>query len=183
MRVITGSARGSRLVCPREGVRPTADRVREALFSHLGVFRGNERVLDLFAGTGALGIEALSRGAAECVFVEEAKPSLDAIRRNLEHCRLADRGVVVADNVFRWLRRIDGGSRFDMVFADPPYGEKHVEELARRAGWANLLNPGAVVILEHESQSPSPPALSNGYILDFDRRYGGARISIYREAG
>ncbi|TMA33838.1 MAG: 16S rRNA (guanine(966)-N(2))-methyltransferase RsmD [Deltaproteobacteria bacterium] len=123
MRVTGGRLGGRRLVAPPSGVRPTADRVREALFARLSDLDG-VCVLDLYAGTGALGIEALSRGAEHAVFVERSNASLSALRRNLRTLELDDLARVVRGDVRGALRRLAGeGMRFDLVLADPPYDD------------------------------------------------------------
>lgn len=172
MRVVAGSARGRRLVAPRgRDVRPTADRVREAVFNALGsldAVRGSQ-VLDLFAGSGALGIEALSRGAAHATFVERAPRALRALEANLASTGLADRATVVRGDVLDRLDRLQGG--VDLVLADPPYafgqwGEL-LERLARR-------HPGAVVVAESDRDIEPP---DDGVVVR-RRRYGGTVVTI-----
>src|SRR5207249_3181638 len=119
MRVIAGSAGGVRLAVPKRGVRPTMDRVKAAIFSSLGDAIVGARVLDLFAGTGALGIEALSRGAASAVFVEEDREAVRTIERNFITTKL--RGRVWQRDVFAFLEGTRPNERYDIVFADPPY--------------------------------------------------------------
>ena len=120
MRVITGSARGKRLaVLEGEAVRPTTDRVKEALFNIIQFQIEGRRVLDLFAGSGQLGIEALSRGASEAVFVDCAKESIAVITKNVENCGLAGQARIVQTDYASYLARRDG--TFDLVFLDPPY--------------------------------------------------------------
>lgn len=128
MRIIAGIAKGMPLAVPRSGVRPTADRVREAIFSSLGERVASADVLDLFAGTGALGLEAASRGARSVTFVENSRTALPVLQRNLEtfranreiHCEL----TVARAEVFAQIRKLAGGARkFSLIFADPPYGD------------------------------------------------------------
>ncbi len=119
MRVIAGSAGGVRLAVPKHGVRPTMDRVKAAIFSSLGEAIIGVRVLDLFAGTGALGIEALSRGAASAIFVEDDRQSADAIEKNLAKTNL--QGRVRDQDVFDFLRQRSNTDKFQIIFADPPY--------------------------------------------------------------
>src|SRR5437899_3354963 len=117
MRVIAGSAGGVRLAVPKRRVRPTMDRVKAAIFSSLGDGIIYARVLDLFAGTGALGIEALSRGAASAVFVEEDRQTVDVIEKNLAKTKL--KGRVRHQNVFDFLRQASNADKFQIIFADP----------------------------------------------------------------
>ena len=189
MRVIAGEARGRRLRPPPGATgRPTAERVREALFSILTARLpspgwGGQRVLDLFAGSGALGIEALSRGAAQAVFVEVQASALRVVRTNLEHCGMAARARLVQDDVNVWLRRArvapdaEGGP-FDLVLADPPYAsEPHRAVLESLA--PPLLACSALVVLEHETGTVPPDTAGELGLVD-RRRYGRATLSFYR---
>ena len=174
MRIIAGSARGTRLAPVPQSVRPTSDRVRESLFNALGQFFSGE-VLDLYAGTGALGMEALSRGAGHAVFVEKDRRALAAIRENLRRTRLADRGEVLAGDVGRVLdRMLTERRQFNLIFADPPYriATAEVEGVLSRLGL--LLAPGGLVVIE----SGGPPA--GGTILGEGGtpRYGGPDVTI-----
>jgi 16S rRNA (guanine966-N2)-methyltransferase len=151
MRVIAGSAGGVPLVVPKKGVRPTMDRVKAAIFSSLGDSIVAAKVLDLFAGTGALGIEALSRGAASAVFVEEDRQSIGAIEKNLAKTKL--KGRVRPEEVFAFLRRSVGKEMFNIIFADPPYektksGEHFTEKLLNDESLPRLLEPGGTFVLE-----------------------------------
>ena len=149
MRVIAGSAGGIRLKTPPHDLRPTMDMVREAAFSALADLVPGARVLDLFAGSGAYGIEALSRGAAEAVFVDNHPKSIEAIRLNLSNSKL--NGTVIRNDVFRFLQRQEG--QFGLVFADPPYAKKRGDrdfagELMENESLTKAVNPGGVVVLE-----------------------------------
>ncbi len=154
MRIIAGSAGGTPLKVPAEGSRPTSDRVREALFSILGErASGARRVLDLFAGSGALGLEALSRGAGHATFVEIQRKACEVIEANLLKARLKDRAKVVCADTFRFLARQEGGSPFDLVFADPPYCKRPEDrdferDLFASEIWASLIAPGGMLVLE-----------------------------------
>jgi 16S rRNA (guanine966-N2)-methyltransferase len=174
MRVIAGTAKGTRLVAPRGGAtRPTADRVREAVFSSLQPRLGGAHVLDLFAGSGALAIESLSRGAQRAVLVERSRPALAAIRRNLDAARIADRASVVAGELPVALRRVDGP--FDLVFADPPYDFAPVRLAAVLEAVVDLLAPDAQVRVETSSRAPAPvwpPGCRAGRV----RRYGDTTV-------
>jgi pantetheine-phosphate adenylyltransferase/16S rRNA (guanine(966)-N(2))-methyltransferase RsmD len=174
LRIIAGTARGTRLAPVPESVRPTSDRVRESVFSALGQFFSGD-VLDLYAGTGALGLESLSRGAGHAVFVEKDRRALAAIRENLRRTRLADQGEVVPGDVGRAVDRMLTGQRqFSLIFADPPYriATAELEGLLSRLG--PLLAPGGRVVIE----SGGPPA--GGTILEkgATRRYGGTYVTI-----
>jgi 16S rRNA (guanine966-N2)-methyltransferase len=176
MRVIAGEYRGRRLVTPAGfDVRPTSDRVREALFSILGDIEGL-RVLDLFAGSGALGIEALSRGATDAVFVENDHRAADAIQANLDAIGITDARLVRAD-ALAWLRR--AGGEWDLVFLDPPYSSAR-----NLAGTLSQLLPAvltedALIVTESDKRDP----LMLDLPLDDERAYGHTRIAIHRASG
>jgi 16S rRNA (guanine966-N2)-methyltransferase len=174
-RVIAGRYGGRRLQAPPgDATRPTADRVREALFSILGPAVGGARVLDLFAGSGALGLEALSRGAAGVTFVDSAQPAIRSLRANLAALG-ADAEVVRADAV-RWLRGASARSRqYDLVFLDPPY--RLAERLGRPLSDAlpAVLGPSAVVVAESDRRAPLALTLP----LHDERRYGDTLIRLH----
>jgi 16S rRNA (guanine966-N2)-methyltransferase len=151
MRVIAGSAGGIRLAVPKRGVRPTMDRVKAAIFSSLGDAVTGARVLDLFAGSGALGIEALSRGASFAMFVEEDRQSAEMIERNLAKTKL--KGRVRQQDVFDFLRHISGTETFQIILADPPYektkhGDSYTEKLVTNEVLPRLLDSSGVLVLE-----------------------------------
>lgn len=159
MRVIAGSAGGIQLVVPKEGVRPTMDRVKGAIFSSLGDKVIRARVLDLFAGTGALGIEALSRGAASVLFVEENRQAVAATQKNLTKTKLMAR--VRQEEVFDFLRHANVSERFDIIFADPPYqqsksGEQFTEKLLNDPALSQLLQPAGIFVLEKRPTEQLP---------------------------
>ena len=172
MRVIAGRHRGRRLDRP-EGARPTADRVREALFSMLGDVSDAD-VLDLYAGSGALGLEALSRGAASAVFVDSAREAADTVRANLT--ALGERGEVVRRDALDYLRAIAGERRFDLVLCDPPYDSA----VAVGRSLAELLPPvlhdTAVTVTESDTHAP----LELPFPVVRERVYGSTRIVIHR---
>src|SRR5579871_4237474 len=153
MRVIAGSFRSRRLEAPSGlATRPTSDRLRETLFNVIASRIEGARFLDLYAGSGAVGIEALSRGAAEVVFVERAAPALKALRANLSRLGVQEGFRVVAGNAASFLRAPDAGTRFDLVFLDPPYdAAREYPAVLNRLGEpsAGLIVDGAMVIAEH----------------------------------
>lgn len=174
MRVIAGRLGGRRLSAPRGmATRPTSDRVREALFSALGDVSGAE-VLDLYAGTGALGIEALSRGAARATFVENARPALAALRENLDTLGLAGSAHVVSKAVKSAAGSLPGP--FDLVFADPPYAAVG-EIVAVIAALRPALAPGARVVVEHASRDAAPDL--DGLSPRPTRNYGDTAVTVY----
>jgi 16S rRNA (guanine966-N2)-methyltransferase len=159
MRVIAGSAGGIQLVVPKRGVRPTMDRVKAAIFSSLGGEIIGARILDLFAGSGALGIEALSRGAASVLFVDEDRQSTYTIEKNLAKTKLE--GLVRQQEVFEFLKRRAPGEQFGIIFADPPYektkaGERFSEKLLANEALPRLLQPGGIFVLEKRPSEKLP---------------------------
>jgi len=182
MRIVAGDFKGRALRAPEgSATRPTADRVREALFSHLEARLGGlegVRVLDAFAGTGALGLEALSRGAAHCLFVESDRTALSALRANIEHCAIGeDRATVRAGNAFVLAARLAQQGPFDLVLLDPPYTTPAAEvlrllEALRQEG---AIRPGTYVVYEHQRrQQVDWPAC---YDETHQARYGKTFLS------
>ncbi len=178
MRVIAGRLGGRRLVAPRGwATRPTSDRVREALFSALGDL-GGARVLDLYAGTGALGIEALSRGAARATFVENARPALAALRENLASLGLDRAAHVVARPVAAGASGGALAGPFDLVLADPPYAAlAEVPPAVEALVAAGALSPDARVVVEHAARDDAPAIA--GLSPRPSRTYGDTAITIY----
>ena len=183
MRVVAGSAGGLELRVPKTDLRPTMDRVRGAIFSSLGEFIAGASVLDLFAGTGGLGIEALSRGAASAVFVENDRRALAAIEKNLAHTRLT--GTLRALDIFSYLDRLAAPASFDVIFADPPYakipGERDfTPELLRCESLRRALKPGGIFILEHLPGETLP--LGDEWELIRGKRYGATAVAFLQVA-
>ena len=175
MRVIAGTARGTRLAPVPTGVRPTSDRVRESVFNSLGQFFDGGDVLDLYAGTGALGIEALSRGCERAVFVEKDGRAVAAIRENLRRAGVADRAEVVRGDVERVLdRMLTDGRVFNLIFADPPYRIAATEVVGLVSRLRALLAPGGRVVIE----SGEAPAEGTTGKKGVTRRYGGTFVTI-----
>jgi 16S rRNA (guanine966-N2)-methyltransferase len=180
MRVIAGTAKGTRLGRAPAGVRPVSDRVREGLFSSIGPWIEGSRVLDLYAGTGAVGIEALSRGAEHATFVDSSPSAVAAVRDNLRRAGFEDRGAVRRSNVRTFLQRADGTS-FDLVFLDPPYeaGPSDLDPVLAALDLSSLLREGFIVVLSRGSKS------SNGVIplhWQAARRlsYGDSVVTLFR---
>lgn len=179
MRVIAGSARGVKLVAPRDpGTRPIADRVKETIFGILGARVIDAHVLDLYAGSGAIGVEALSRGAAHVTFVERSPDALRALRRNLEQTGLASRGEVVAADVTRFLGRPADASH-DLAFLDPPYAERAI--LAPLRQLLPHLRIGATVVVKHFWRADLPQL--DGLARTRDRRFGETGVTFLEWGG
>ncbi len=178
MRVIAGTLGGRRLRAPAgRATRPTSDRVREALFSMLGEIDG-ARVLDLFAGSGALGIEALSRGAAHAVFVERDAAAAAVLRANLRALGVGrERAEVRRADAQATLRHASrSGEKYDLVFIDPPYGEASTWSPRLSASLPELLAPGGRAVAESDRRLP----LALGLPVETERRYGDTSITIHR---
>ena len=180
MRIVAGEARGIRLAAVPEGVRPTADRVREALFNSLGQFFDGGEVLDVYAGTGALGIEALSRGCEGATFVEKDGRAAALVRENLRLTRFEGRGEVVRGDVRREVERlVREGLEYRLIFADPPYRIAASEIGEVLPLLLDLLAPGGRVVVE--SGDPLPPDLQES-AKGASRRYGGTVVTIFERS-
>jgi len=175
MRVIAGSRKGHALVAPRgTDTRPTSDRVRENIFNLVGPLDG-AKVLDLFAGSGALGIEALSRGAATAVFVENDRDAIRAIERNLEKLRLTGARVVRGDALFTVAQEAIAGAKYDLVLVDPPYGMLDDIQPRLALHLPALLAPDGLAVLETDVRSAPELPLP----VRTSRKYGNTRITIF----
>ncbi len=183
MRIIGGSLGGRRLASVKGRMRPTGAKVREALFAILGDRVIEARVLDLFAGTGALGIEALSRGAREAVFVEDDPASLKVLGRNLEDLGLGNRARVAPLEARRALKKLKAqGEGFNLVFLDPPYGKGLAAAALAALNEAGLLAPGGLIAAEHSSKESLPEKVGNLTRIDL-RRYGDTQVALYEAVG
>jgi 16S rRNA (guanine966-N2)-methyltransferase len=184
MRVIAGSAGGIRLAVPKRGVRPTMDRVKAAIFSSLGDAVVGARVLDLFAGSGALGIEALSRGASSVVFVDEDRKSTEIIEGNLARTKL--KGRVRQQDVFDFLQRASGVEMFDIIFADPPYektedGERFTEKLLANEALSQLVDADGIFVLEKRPDE-NLPEMKQWRLLR-QKTYGATEVLFLSHSG
>ena len=183
MRVIAGRAGGIRLGVPKSGVRPTMDRVKAAIFSSLSESIIGARVLDLFAGSGGLGIEALSRGAESALFVEEDRQSIAAIENNLKKARLS--GQTRQQDVFDFLKHAGPASRYDIILADPPYeqtkvGEKFTEKLLTNEALPGLLAPNGIFVLEKRPSEELPE--TRFWTVIRQKAYGATEVLFLQSA-
>lgn len=175
-RIIAGTARGRRLVVPPgTATRPTSDKVRGAIMNLLGQFFDGGEVVDLYAGSGALALEALSRGCARAVCVERDRRALEALARNAEACGFAERVEVIRADLPAGLARLSR-DRFTLAFVDPPYAEGPGAVLP---GLAATMTVGGQVVAEHDARLPPPDRIGSLELVD-RRSYGGTGISIYR---
>ena len=179
MRVITGKARGVNLKTP-EGLatRPTADRVKEALFSVINFDIHGSEVLDLFGGTGQLGIEALSRGATKAVFVDESDKACALIKENLRRTKLENYGRVVRSDYQAFLR--SSKEQFDIIFLDPPYAEVFLENALKCITEIDILRSGGIIVCEYPCGKVLPWEFG-GYSRSREYKYGNTLITLYRK--
>ncbi len=181
VRIISGTARGRLIEVPAGDTRPTLDRVREALFNVLGPRIEGTRFLDLFAGSGAHGLEALSRGAAFSHFADADPQAARTIRKSIEQLGFAGRAGVSRIELPEGLPRAAGRlAPFDIVFADPPYAWPHTSQLLQAIARLALIRPGGVCVVEHSSRTAAPTA--DGALLEADatRTYGSSALSFFR---
>lgn len=179
MRVITGTARGRRLgELSGMDTRPTTDRVKEGMFNIIQFDIEGRRVLDLFGGTGQLGIECLSRGAEACVFVDQRKDAVKLIRDNLKATELSDRAKVVQSDSIGYLS--GAREKFHLIFLDPPYDSGLLESALKKISMIDILADNGIIICESraEHQLPELPA---PFVKSKDYRYGKIKVTLYRK--
>jgi 16S rRNA (guanine966-N2)-methyltransferase len=185
MRIVAGTAKGRALTGPKptsKHIRPTADRVRETLFNVLGQWLEGQAVLDLYAGTGALGLESVSRGAAKAVLVDSDREALALCRANTDALGFTSQVEVLAQPVDRALETLGRrGDRFDLVFADPPYAARVVEPVLEGMAKHGLLAPEGTVVIEHDKREAAPEAHA-GFARVDQRRFGDTLVSFFRIA-
>ena len=179
MRVISGKARGVSLMTPKgDHTRPTADRVKEAMFSIIQFDLPGGKVLDLFGGTGQLGIEALSRGAKHVVFVDCREDACQLIKENLKRTKFAADGTVVRSDYLQYLDRCK--ENFDIIILDPPYAEDFLENSLKRVTEIDILQSGGIIIAERPLGKDLPYDFP-GYSRSKDYKYGQTLLTLYRK--
>ena len=180
MRIIAGTHRGTRLKEPAHVTRPTSDRVREAIFNVLSHVVPEAKVLDLFAGTGALGLEALSRGSASCLFVDNDSQALHCLRQNIAHTKFPNAKVIEGDAV-QFIEKPRGPQLFDLILADPPYYRNGAPDLAGPLLSSSLpLVNGGIFMLEVEAERPSPEGLEDLKLIK-RKNYGKTSILYFEK--
>jgi 16S rRNA (guanine966-N2)-methyltransferase len=183
VRIIGGKSKGLSLKAPRgDRVRPTSAKVREALASILSPVLENARMLDLYAGTGAVGIEALSRGAASVDFVENRPASLAVLKDNLRRLKLGERATIHSKDIFRFIKQdaphLDS---FDIIFIDPPYHTDGMKKLLPLLGQGDIISPSGIMIIEHFHKMDLPERIGScGKTRS--ARYGDTVLSFYRKS-
>lgn len=178
MRVITGTARGRKLITVEGAdlVRPTTDRVKEAIFSAIQFEIEGRTVLDLFAGSGQLGIEALSRGALECYFADSAAQSISVVKKNVEHTGFSEQSHIVNMPFSAFLK--SAKTKFDIALLDPPYEHRLIQKTLPLL--IEKMNDSGVIICEHEKQCVLPHKVEDWQLVKL-LRHGGTSVSIYRK--
>lgn len=180
MRVIAGEHRGRRLAAvPGKGTRPTTDKVKESIFNMIGPYFDGGWALDLYAGTGGLGIEALSRGAERAVFVERDAKAFAVVKQNVEACRLDKQAELYKLDADRALRTMaQRGIAFDLVFLDPPYAHQKIEEEIRFLHESGMLVDGAWIVAEHDVGVKLPESIGT-CVVDRTAAYGDTAVTLY----
>ena len=172
LRIITGSAKGKRLkTLEGEATRPTSERIKEAVFSSIQFDLDGRRVLDLFAGSGQMGLEALSRGAASAMFIDSAREAMDIVKENAVSTGFFSVCRFLVSDWKNYIRKASGREKFDLVFVDPPYSLKCCEECARRLTDSGLLAVGAIVVLESGEEEISADSIE-GFSVIKSTHYG-----------
>lgn len=182
MRIISGTNKGKKLYAP-EGmsVRPTSDKIKEALFNIIGYIDEDSAVLDLFAGSGNVGIEFLARGAKSCTFVDLSNKSLMFVRKNLELCNFKDRAKVVQSDYEKAISNLSlNNEKFDYIFADPPYDLNCGADIAKTVLEHNILKPEGLLIIETDKSEIVIESLDTNVIKYKEKIYGRTRISIIK---
>ncbi len=187
MRIITGTAKGKRLATLEgDATRPTSERIKGAIFSSIQFELEERRVLDLFAGSGQMGLEALSRGAASVTFIDSSREAMEIVKRNAESCGFFGVSHFLVSDYRNYIRKASGRDKFDLVFIDPPYSMAACAESARLLVKEGLIIPGAIVVLESGDEEINLPALSElGYEVIKSEKYGkktAVNILLYRGA-
>ncbi|MCI6737249.1 MAG: 16S rRNA (guanine(966)-N(2))-methyltransferase RsmD [Intestinibacter sp.] len=181
MRVISGKARGLKLNTPKnQDVRPTTDRVKESLFNIINFDIMDSNVLDLFAGTGSLGIECLSRGANKCVFVDKSKESMSIVKSNIKKARVENESITMnIDFKSAILSLGNKGEKFNIIFMDPPYYKNMFEDALSMVDQNNLLEEDGVIVVEHDTKDSFPENIGRLY-KSRDKKYGKTTLTFYK---
>ena len=180
MRVVSGDARGRRFESPSGNTRPTSEKVREAMFDILGDVVYESRVLDLYAGSGGLGIEALSRGAKCSTFVDLSRSAVSTIISNLRELGFEDRARVIRADCIKFVRRLSAEkAQFDLIFVDPPYSKGVYRAILEEIGRGGLLSEGGIVVVESHKGESFPGSIG-GIELVRERTYGDTKVTFWR---
>lgn len=179
MRIISGDLKGRRLNTPRDNnIRPTTDKVKEAIFNMVMPHIEDAVVIDLFSGTGNLGLEAISRGAKHCTFGDKARESLQLTKENIKHCQVENQTTLISGDFERVLERIT--EKADIIFLDPPYKAGLVESCLEKIGELNLLDEDGVIVIEHGKREIFPDNIGIFEKIK-EKRYGTILVSLFAQ--
>lgn len=179
MRIIAGEFKYRKLEIPRD-IRPTTEKVKEAVFSMLGASINGAAVLDLFAGSGAIGLEALSRGAKSCVFNDISRSTIKILKKNISICCAADRSKVTQCDYKKFIERLETNDRFDIIFVDPPYSCGTYTDILSGIGKSDIVSSEGLVIAEHLYRDALADKYENLNLIK-RKKYGTIGIDIYRK--
>lgn len=181
MRVISGKARGLKLDTPKNlDVRPTTDRVKESLFNIINPYIRESNILDLFAGTGSLGIECLSRGAKNCVFVDKSKDSIGIVKSNVKKARVDNESIILNIDFKDAVKRLSvQNQKFDVIFMDPPYYENMFIDCLKSIDELNLLKEDGLIVVEHDTKDLFDDSIGRLY-KSREKKYGNTTITFYK---
>ena len=181
MRVISGKARGLKLDTPKNlDVRPTTDRVKESLFNIINPYIRESNILDLFAGTGSLGIECLSRGAKNCVFVDKSKDSIGIVKSNVKKARVDNESTILNIDLKDAVKRLSvQNQKFDVIFMDPPYYENMFIDCLKSIDELNLLKEDGLIVVEHDTKDLFDDSIGRLY-KSREKKYGNTTITFYK---
>ena len=184
LRIITGSAKGKKLkTLEGEATRPTSERIKEAIFSAIQFDLEQRRVLDLFAGSGQMGLEALSRGAASVMFIDSAREAIDVVKENARFVGFFDKSRFLVSDYRNYIRKASGRDKFDLVFIDPPYAMQCCAEAAKKLGESGMLANGAILVLESGEEEIDLSSLTSFEVIK-STHYGKksfVNILLYKE--
>lgn len=181
MRVISGKVRGLKLNTPKnEDVRPTTDRVKESLFNMINAYIMDSDILDLFAGTGSLGIECLSRGSNRCVFVDKSKESIDIVKSNIKKARMDEQSTIMNIDFKNAIKTLGNkNERFDVIFMDPPYYKNMFIDALSAIDENNLIKDDGIIVVEHDTKNSFPDNIGKLY-KSRDKKYGNTTLTFYK---
>lgn len=181
MRVISGKARGLKLNTPKnQDVRPTTDRVKESLFNIINSYIIDSKILDLFAGSGSLGIECLSRGASKCIFVDISKESIDLVKSNVKKARVENESIIINADFKDAVKKLQvQKEKFDVIFMDPPYYKDMFVSALEGIDNADLLDEDGIIIIEHDTKDTFPNNIGR-LEKDKSKKYGSTTLTFYK---
>lgn len=181
LRVISGKVRGLKLDTPKnQDVRPTTDRVKESLFNMINPYIRESNVLDLFAGTGSLGIECLSRGAKNCVFVDKSRESINIVKSNVKKARVENESTILNIDFKDAVKRLSTqNQKFDVIFMDPPYYENMFIDCLKSIDELNLLHEDGIIVVEHDTKDQFEETIGR-LVKTRDKKYGNTTMTFYK---